>query len=427
MKKGFTILELLVAAIIVCIAIALALSMLHGQNSNMINIRQHVQAQTSARDGLKIMESELRVAGFSPTMAFTGRTDSITSYTSTCQTMQYVTTGSINTGSSIFATDGSNSPLQNDTLYVAYPTVVDPRTGVDCNATTPKVQWSRYHVNTAGNLMRTTATTQNGLATSSDSTVVAPNVDVFQVRLGLMGLNSSVTALTASQACCAATATWSTTATASTAAGVMTVVLGTAPWSVLSGATVNISKGERLRDTFSIQPDADFFTDLAAGATVSAGIYDATTNAPVAVQPILTIPAAAKSLCAINGWLTFAIDLVDPTGGTRRIGFSGVPKAASGTFKVDTLNALRTGAGAGTSWFRNPGEMVNSDWSRIKAVEVKLLSRANTNDAAKLSSYGGLANYNTTTASTDGTFSATDSKLRVLFDHVYPVGNNGGF
>jgi len=419
-KRGFTIIELLVAAIVVVIAIGLALAVFRNQNSNMINIRQHVQAQTSARDGLKILESELRIAGFSPAMGFGSRGDSITSCTSTCVAMQDANKNSV------VASDGAVTPIQNDTLYVAFPTVVVPRTGVDC---ANSILWSRYHLNTAGNLMRTTADTKSHLATSSDSTVVAQNVDVFQVRLGLMGLATPVaTALTATQACCAVTANWTkTNANTIIAAGALTITPTTVngSWSVLNGTTVTTSKGERLRDTFSIQPDANFFTDLAAGATVSAGIYDASTGNPVAVQPILTKPAAAKSLCALNGWLTFAIDLVDPTGGTRKIGFSGATKATLGSLKVDTLNALRVGAGAdGSSWFKNPSDMLASDWSRIKAVEVKLLAKAKSSDGTKSAVYNDLANYNVS-----GTFTppANDANLRVLFDHVYPVGNNGGF
>jgi len=64
-KRGFTIIELLVAGIVACIAVVVALGVLRNQNSNMLNIRQRVQAQTSARDGLKILESELRASGFS--------------------------------------------------------------------------------------------------------------------------------------------------------------------------------------------------------------------------------------------------------------------------------------------------------------------------------------------------------------------------
>lgn len=415
MKKGFTILELLVASIVVVIAIAIVLNMLHDQNSNLIGIRQRVQAQTSARDGLKIIESELRVAGFSPSMTpAPSRMDSITFYSGTCTAMKDAATGS-----SVLASDGSNaSTVQNDTIYVAYPMAVSPSTGADCSL----AQWSRYHVNGSGCLIRTTATSKAGLSSSTDTTVVARDVDVFQVRMGLTGLASpGATVLTEANACCAA-ATWMVAnATAPISGGLMTIKpsLGSS-WRVVSPTSFSTRKGERIRDTFSIVPDAHFFTDITNGATLNAGIYDASGNA-VAVKPILTIPAAAKSLCGLNGKLTFAIDLVDPTGGSRWIGFSGTSKTVQGTLQVDTLNAFVTGLGTGAS-FKDPSGMATTDWASTKSVEVIILSRADSHDAAKLSKFDGLANYNTS-----GTFSVTDAKSRVRFDHVYPVGNNGGF
>jgi hypothetical protein len=67
--------------------------------------------------------------------------------------------------------------------------------------------------------------------------------------------------------------------------------------------------------------------------------------------------------------------------------------------------------------------MAASDWARTKAVEVFLLTRSTSNDGAKATNFPGLANYN----SGAGTFAVTDGIQRVLFDHVYPVGNNGGY
>jgi hypothetical protein len=195
-------------------------------------------------------------------------------------------------------------------------------------------------------------------------------------------------------------------------------------WYVVSRATFTTSKGERIRDTFSIIPDANFFADITSGATMYAGIYDASGN-PIAVKQILTKPDAAKSLCNLNGSLTFAIDLVDPTGGPRTLGFSGTSKSTSGvpSFLVDTLNGRVTGLGTGASFKNpNPTEMATADWAGTKSVEVIILAKADSHDEAQSSSFDGLANYNTS-----GTFSATDSKVRVKFDHVYPVGNNGGF
>jgi prepilin-type N-terminal cleavage/methylation domain-containing protein len=421
-KKGFTILELLVAAIVVCIAIALGVSVLRSQNSNMLGIRQRVMAQTSARDGLKVLESELRVAGFGTQLTVTG-VDKITNYTS-CNAMLDAN------GSAVSATDGSGA--NNDILYVAYPTAVDPTLGVvNCNAT--DLGWSKYSVDASGNLIRTTATSFAGLATSTATTTLAPNVDVFQVRLGVMGSGTSNAAslfLSAAAEAVPAAAAWTTTSFATTA-GNMTITPGAskAKWYVLSPNNKTTDKGERLRMTFNIHPNAAYFTDLTAPntGTLSAGIFDASGNV-VAVKQILTIPAAAQGLDGINGNLTFSFDLVDPVGGSnRRIGFAGKSGATPGMITVNSMNAIRVGRGALTwpsTWYTDPGSMLATDWVRTKSVEVILLSKAKSDDGTKSPAYPGLANYNGT-----GTFTppANDANQRVKFDHVYPVGNNGGY
>lgn len=417
MKRGFTIIELLVAGIVACIAVVVALGVLRNQNSNMLNIRQRVQAQTSARDGLKILESELRASGFSTNLTFTGA-QNITAFTNTCPNMTDAN------GTSVSATDGTGTG--NDILNVAYPTSVDPATGVSCAS----VQWSRYSVDASGNLNRTTSATFAGLATSTATTAVARNVDVFQVRMGLMGAaNPAATFLNPATEAIPAAPAWTTKANASTS-GTMTIVpnANSGKWYVLSPNDKTLAKGERLRLAVNILPNAAYFTDLTAPntGTLSVGIFDNAGNA-VAVKQILTIPAATQGLAGINGSLSYSFDLVDNVGGTnRRIGFSGKSGATPGSIAVNSMNATVVGAGVlawPATWYMDPGALAAADWTRTKAVEVILLTRSTSNDGAKVTSFTGLANYN----SGAGTFAVTDGLQRVLFDHVYPVGNNGGY
>jgi Tfp pilus assembly protein PilV len=419
-KRGFTIIELLVAGIVACIAVVVALGVLRNQNSNMLNIRQRVQAQTSARDGLKILESELRASGFSTNLTLTGP-QQITAITTTCGNLTNAN------GTSVFAGDGTGA--NNDTLYVAYPMTVTATStvvGTDCSS----VQWSMYSVDASRNLNRTTSQTLAGLATSTATTVVARNVDVFQVRMGLMGAaNPPATVLVPATEAIPGAAAWTTKSSASTS-GSMTITptANSSKWYVLSPNDKTLAKGERIRIAINILPNAAYFTDLTTPntGTLSVGIFDNAGNA-VAVKQILTIPAATQALAGLDGSLSYSFDLVDPAGGSnRRIGFSGKSGATPGSIAVDSMNATRVGAGVlawPKTWYTDPSAMAASDWARTKAVEVFLLTRSTSNDGAKATNFPGLANYN----SGAGTFAVTDGIQRVLFDHVYPVGNNGGY
>lgn len=419
MKKGFSILEVLVALLVVGLIVYFALDMLNGQNANMLNIRQRVQTQTAARDGLKILESELRATGFEVALSYTAAANNTLEMgvpVSSCPGMADPLTGS-----SVMAADGS--PGENDTLDIAYPTVVSPTTGADCS----KAQWSRYLVDATGNLVRITASSRAGLTGSTQSTIVGRNVDVFQARMVATGIASTPRSLLgAADSCCASDANWTKT-------GVTTLVDATAKtdlltlgttWSFLS-KPVGMSPGDRWRIHFSIvDADATLLSDLKANSAsyVRVGLFSCSTGED-AVLPILTQPDNAKSVFGEAK----EIDIVAAKTGTYCLGFKGSLATAGTKLTLKDINAIQTGIGIDSTWQRDPVDLAAGDWQRTKAVRIQVVTRAPSDARATSTSFTGLANYLQSSSSTPGTFSTTDANVRVLLDHIYPVGNNGSF
>lgn len=421
-KRGFTLLELVIAIILAVIVVGIAWNMMADQRGNMVGVRQRLRTQAVAREALKTLESEIRIAGFGQQFVYQagtgGRVDSLDAGTAGLPICGAI--APINSAS-VVAADGASGG--NDTLSIAYPTVVTPAAGTSC----PDIRWSRYFVDKDTNLVRVTSNTYTGLATkvNGDSTVVAKGVDVFQVRLAVSGGGTApVSFLNAANP-------WTTNAVGF-AKSYVTATIGTtvnlvptlsSTWSFLSAARA-MKAGERWRDTFTVEPNTAYITDIQAGGTLTAGLFKSGTGTDATVG-LFTRPDVDLSLSASGTDLKYEVDLVAPVDGNYQIGFKGTSKTTSATsLKVHGLNAVRVGNPPGAAWWKNPGQMLSTDWSGVKQVEVILLSRTESMDDARASKFTGLANF-VKGGGPVGEFSATDKRLRSVFDHVYPVGNNG--
>lgn len=418
--KGFTLIEVIVAVVLAVLVVEIAWNMLADQKSNMVGLRQRLRVQAVAREALKTMESEIRIAGFGQTFAFAagslGRIDSLSgSGLSECAGISDAN------GSSVVAMDGK--PGKSDTLIVAYPTVVAPNTGTDCG----QIQWSRYHVDADLNLVRVVASTQAGLATSTNSSVLAKGVDVFQTRLAVMGGGAAPTPLlSAAEKCCASLLYWTASGATATPSGTSVLVApnASATWTFLS-ASKNLKAGEKWRDTVYIEPNAAFFKDVRSlGASLKAGLFT-TAGAPVATVDLVTMPATDSALSAVGSGLAYGFETVVPSTGTYVLGLRGISKSTAGvSIRVQTMNAARVGMAPGTAWWKDPSAMLAADWAGVRQVEAIVLGRGESMEKKKAATYTGLANF-VQTAGDTGQFKADDKQIRVLFDHVFPVGNNG--
>ena len=417
-KRGFTLIELVVALILAVIVVGIGWRMMSDQRSNMVGIRQHLRTQAVAREALKTLESEIRITGFDQQFLYAagtqGRIDSLAAAgLSTCPGMTNANT------SSVVASDGASGG--NDTLSIAYPTVVTPASGTDCS----QIQWSRYYVDKDTNLVRVTDSTYAGLKTPTDSSVVAKGIDVFQIRLAVSGGGTSPLSylITSGEICCATVGNFTSSNASQSGANINVVPTASSSWSLLS-VQKTLKAGERWRDTFTIEPNPAFITDLKAGATLTAGLFNAGAGASAAMN-LLSRPDNDLALNVAGTGLKYTMDLVVPADGNYRLGFKGTAKTtASTSLLVHGLNASRVGNPPGATWWKNPTSMASTDWSGVKQLEVILLSRTESMDDARASKFTGLANY-VKGAGPVGEFSATDKKLRSVFDHVYPVGNNG--
>lgn len=418
--RGFTLIEVIVAIVLAVLVVEIAWNMLADQKSNMVGLRQRLRVQAVAREALKSMESEIRIAGFGQRFTFAagsqGRIDSLSGGgLSECPGIVDAN------GSSVVAMEGK--PGKSDTLEVAYPTVVAPTTGTACS----DIRWSRYFVDADLNLVRVVATTQAGLATSTNSSVLAKGVDVFQVRLAVMGGGTAPTPLlSATEKCCASLLYWTASGATATLSGTSVVVApnASATWTFLS-ASKNLKAGEKWRDTIHIEPNAAFFKDaISLGASLQAGLFT-TAGSPVATVDLLTRPATDSALSMVASGLGYGFELVAPTTGTYKLGLRGVSKSTAGTsIRIQTMNAAQVGMAPGTDWWKDPSKMQATDWARVRQVEVIALGRGESMEKKKAVIYTGLANY-VQSAGDTGQFKADDKQIRVLFDHVFPVGNNG--
>lgn len=421
-KRGFTLIELVIAIVLAVIVVGIAWHMMADQRGNMVGVRQRLRAQAVAREALKTLESEIRIAGYGQRFVFKsgaqGRVDSLDAAgVSTCAGI--ATTNA----TSVVASDGASGG--NDTLSIAFPTLVTAATGTNCT----EILWSRYYVDKDTNLVRVTADSYTGLETpaAADSSVAAKGVDVFQIRLAVSGGGASPLAFAGTNICCLTSTSASNFASSHKSQSGNDIKVSPAAssnWSLLSNLSLSMKAGERWRDTFTIEPNTAFLTDIEAGATLTAGLFN-TGGGASAAMPLLTRPDNDLALNAAGTGLKYTIDLVVPADGTYRLGFKGTAKAtASTSLLVHGLNAYRVGNPPGATWWKDPGSMAAADWSGVKQVEVILLSRTESMDDARAAKFTGLANF-VQGAGPAGEFSATDKRLRSVFDHVYPVGNNG--
>lgn len=425
MKKGFSLIELLVAVLIAGLVIGFAVAMLRDQNSNMIHVRSRVQSQTAARDGMKIMESELRAAGFGVQLAYANPGTApleITSLLPTCPALIDAPTGS-----SVIAMDGEDGG--NDTLDLAFPAAVNGSFGTDCLT----AQWSRYLV-TGSDLMRYSATTRADLEFSIP-TVVGRNVDVFQIQPSVTGISQAGRLFLGADSCCSTTgaATWtpSTNVTPSVDAttNINTLTIGSGTWKYMS-LTKALFAGETWRVHVTVdQANSDLIADLTANpgsAFVKFGIYDAA-DAEVAVVGLLSRPTMAT----YGFGLSTEADLVVPAAGTYRLGISGKASNSLGNISIRSFDALSVRRGTDSAWLRNPNatEMLPGDWTRVKALRVQILTRAPADKREYHTLFTDLANFKQKIPSPPsvGEFEVRDSAVRVLLDHQYPAGNNGKF
>lgn len=420
-RSGFTLLEVIVAIVLSVLVVEIAWDMLSDQKSNMVGIRQRLRVQAVAREALKTMESEIRIAGFGQQFKFLagsqGRIDSLDPSTGLTRCSGIADAN----GSSVSAVDGR--PGKSDTLTVGYPTTVLPSTGTNCS----EIQWSRYFVNGDSDLVRVSASTLSGLSTSTDATVIAKGVDVFQVRLALMGPGSTTTTLlNATEGCCANLSSWTAANATATVSGTSIVVAPNVSntWTFFSVAKT-LKAGEKWRDTLFIEPNGAFFKDVKAnGASLAAGLFTAS-GTPVSTVDLITYPATDSSISAISGGLGYGFEMVATSAGSYKLGLKGVSKGNTGTsIRVQTMNATLVGKAPGADWWKNPGSLAAADWPGVRQVQVILLARVESMEDAKSVVYSGLANYVQSSGDT-GVFKATDRKSRAVFDHIYPVGNNG--
>jgi len=87
MKRGLTLIELLVAMILSVIVVFIAIQMITGEKKSYSKTREKVRLQTDSREGIRIMEQEIKNAGFRIKADINGTTKELT--TGSCAQAEY--------------------------------------------------------------------------------------------------------------------------------------------------------------------------------------------------------------------------------------------------------------------------------------------------------------------------------------------------
>lgn len=89
-RHGLTLLELMVAMILTGILAWIALGMFSGESANFQRTREKIKLQSDSREGIRILEEELRNAGYANVLTGSSR---IAQTVSTCSQVRYSTEG----------------------------------------------------------------------------------------------------------------------------------------------------------------------------------------------------------------------------------------------------------------------------------------------------------------------------------------------
>lgn len=108
-RRGVTLIELLVAMILTTIVAWMAIGMFKGEQDNFTRTREKVKMQADAREAMRIMEEEIRNAGYAVQVSAANR---IGASPSTCPEVVFPSTG------------GAIDPGNNSTSYSVGDTVV---------------------------------------------------------------------------------------------------------------------------------------------------------------------------------------------------------------------------------------------------------------------------------------------------------------
>lgn len=420
-RRGLTLLELMVAMVLTGILAWIALGMFSGESANYRRTREKVKMQADAREAMRILEEELRNAGYANRIVGTSR---ISQNVSHCTETHFSAEGE-----AISATN-SSSRTTGDAITVRYYEI--PSSGVLTACGTGSASQFRevaYRLN-AGRLERRYRTDP------TDATAAwipfLENVASFQVQYGMVtAVDDHPTNLTPVKT--RDPAQWSGYA------GSALTISGTSPEVILSGfgtvtksaqltqAIDTATAGEAYKVSFDASVN-DAFLDGVNG-------YDTTWPANNAGLRLALVRADNTEPTTV----AFRAPLLAGTWQHYEL-FLGVNGGGNGTLRVAVKGRLRTGATTGTQaltlknfevrranrarYFRWIYAPTAAEMAQVGAVRVFLLANTPASNGEAVAPAFSARQLGDTTMGDYTASGSAASRSHILYERIIPVVNN---
>lgn len=418
-RRGVTLIELLVAIFVAGIVAYLAFDLIRGEHANYTKVRTKVRLQSDAREAIRVVEEDLLEIGFRTGVSRT--TSSINANIVNCNLVG---------ANRVVGFDGANS----DTLVVQFFDI-DPIKGVSCQDSPNRV---RYYVNDADStLVREFTKAASGTAKPTTTTsVLLQHVVTFQIQ---MGTDASVDPVPASS-----DLLWNRQDTCTTCWTISPALTQTKAFLPGRASDSGLEFGGWISGT-SYSLTNNNTAALDANATYRASLYvNPNDNFRAMFDPApgqsnlqLLLLSGAEILdsidirlppLAVPTWIDWQFT-TDSKHDYSRVSLqfrARVTKPATSTppaLQMSNLVVRRirsVNLSSGAQLWENPDSTNAAQRRRTVSVRVWLLARSRPNKEAAQVSFSGIGNYQGS-----GGFTPSDKNSYVVYERIMPVENYG--
>jgi type II secretory pathway component PulJ len=391
--RGVTLIELLIAVILTGLVVMMAFNMLSGEQGNYTHTREKVRLQESAREAVRILDEEVRNAGFRSGVDISNTI--APNFTSCSDAMIAPGSGD----SSSFVVHNNSSQAAGDTLDIRYYQI-----------------GSNYQVSCGGPLTLQYRVASDTLYRNYNSSGWVPflaNVVAFQVRYGQFQ-DMTDSALTSNQV--NLSTAWAGSLAATASGGYLDLTGWTTSTEYLRTTNaLNLEKGSVYRVKATFKPNAGFWDTTNGYGSLSMGFVNSS-GSPISSD---TMALYAGTLADSN----YIIQADIPSDTTLSGVYLGLRARMKGSptspkLSISSISLLRVNKGRYLQWYDTP---TVAQKNRVKAIRIWLVVRSSKdNGEGVASSFSGLGDYGTFTVA-----SSDSKKSLVQFERIIPVVNNG--
>lgn len=424
-RRGLTLLELMVAMILTAILAWIALGMFSGESANFQRTREKVKLQSDAREGIRIIEEELRNAGYSNRILGASR---ISQTVSKCSEVEYS-----GDGEAIQATN-SSSRTTGDAISVRFYEI--PSTGVLSACGTGSASQFReisYRLDT-GRLERRYR--RSPLDSAASWIPILENVASFQIQYGMVtAVDDHPTNMSPAQTTSAAN--WTGFGDAFTVGGNATRI-DLSGWNTntktakLSTPIDTTRAGEAYKISFTASANAallsaanGYDTSMAkTGSFMGMRVALMATDGTESARMGFRLPTVQDVAQNYEIFLTATAN-TNTSSNPVSVAFKGRLRAGGvAAGQILTITNLQVRRANRTSYYRWVYQPTAQEMAQVGAIRIHLLVQsAQSNNEGEAPSFTGLELGDTAI----GTYTATGSSAKsshILYQRIIPVVNN---